>query len=83
MKIRLAKSYSVYEVYGTIELNPEDYTELQGLSEEEVIQYLNENMYDFTLNNSQEVLVDQFRFEMDLIRDKNYNEEEEIVMVNE
>ena len=44
MKIRLAKSYSVYEVYGTIELNPEDYTELQGLSEEEVIQYLNENM---------------------------------------
>lgn len=83
MKIRLAKSYSVYEVYGTIELNPEDYTELQGLSEEEVIQYLNENMYDFTLNGSQEVLSDQFQFETDLIRDKNYNEEEEIVMVNE
>lgn len=83
MKIRLAKSYSVYEVYGTIELNPEDYTELQGLSEEEVIQYLNENMYDFTLNDSQEVLVDQFRFETDIIKEKNYNEEEEIVMVNE
>lgn len=83
MKIRLAKSYSVYEVYGTIELNPEDYTELQGLSEEEVIQYLNENMYDFTLNDSQEVLVDQFRFETDIIKEKNYNEDEEIVMVNE
>ena len=83
MKIRLTKSYNVYEVYGTIELNPEDYTELEGLSEEEVIQYLNENMYDFTLNGSQEVLSDQFQFETDLIRDKNYNEEEEIVIVNE
>jgi hypothetical protein len=83
MKIRLAKSYNVYEVYGTIELNPEDYTELQGLSEEEVIQYLNENMYDFTLNGSQEVLSDQFQFETDIIRQKNYNEEEEIVTVKE
>ena len=40
-------------------------------------------MYDFTLNGSQEVLSDQFQFETDLIRDKNYNEEEEIVIVNE
>jgi hypothetical protein len=83
MKIILAKNYNVYEVYGTIELNPGDYTELQGLSEEEVIQYLNENMYDFTLNGSQEVLSDQFQFETDIIRQKNYNEEEEIVIVKE
>ena len=83
MKIRLTKSYRVYEVYGDIEFNPQDYSQLEGLSEEEIIAYLNENMYEFTLNGTDEVLVDQFTFETDIIKDKNYNEEEEIVMVNE
>lgn len=83
MKIRLAKSYRVYEVYGDIEFNPQDYSELQDLSEQEVIEYLNENMYDFTLNGTDEVLVDQFQFETDIIRDKNYDHEEEVVLVKD
>ena len=83
MKIRLAKSYRVYEVYGDIEFDPKDYSELQDLSEQEVIEYLNENMYDFTLNGTDEVLVDQFQFETDIIRDKNYDHEEEVVLVKD
>lgn len=83
MKIRLAKSYRVYEVYGDIEFDPQDYPDLEGLSEEEIIEYLNENMYEFTLNGTDEVLVDQFNFETDIIKDKNYDHEEEIVLVKE
>lgn len=83
MKIRLTKSYRVYEVYGDIEFNPQDYSELQDLSEQEVIGYLNENMYDFTLNDTNEVLADQFQFETDIIRDKNYDNEEEVVLVKD
>lgn len=83
MKIRLAKSYRVYEVYGDIEFNPQDYSELEGLSEEEIVEYLNENMYEFTLNGTDEVLVDQFQFESDIIKDKNYDHEEEVVLVKE
>lgn len=40
-------------------------------------------MCDFTLNGSQEVLSDQLQFETDIIKQKNYNEEEEIVIVEE
>jgi hypothetical protein len=83
MKIRLAKSYRVYEVYGDIEFDPKDYSELQDLSEQEVIEYLNENMYDFTLDGTDEVLADQFQFETDIIRDKNYDHEEEVVLVKD
>lgn len=81
MKIRLAKSYRVYEVYGDIDFNPQDYTELEGLSDEEIIEYLNENMGDFTLNESDEILVDQFTFETDMIKDKILDQEEEIILV--
>lgn len=81
MKIRLAKSYRVYEVYGDIDFNPQDYTELEGLSDEEIIEYLNENMGDFTLNGSDEVLVDQFTFDTDMIKDKILDQEEEIILV--
>jgi hypothetical protein len=73
----------VYEVYGDIEFNPQDYSELQDLSEQEVIGYLNENMYDFTLNDTNEVLADQFQFETDIIRDKNYDNGEEVVLVKD
>jgi hypothetical protein len=73
----------VYEVYGDIEFDPKDYSELQDLSEQEVIEYLNENMYDFTLDGTDEVLADQFQFETDIIRDKNYDHEEEVVLVKD
>ena len=47
MKLRMVKTYKVYELYDTIEINKEDYPELQGLSDEEAISYLDEHMYEF------------------------------------
>ena len=83
MKIRLGKTYTTHEVYGTIDFNPQDYPQLEGLSDEDIIEYLNENMYEFTLNENNEVLRDQFIFEMDLLRDKIFDDVEEIILVEE
>ena len=83
MKIRLEKSYRVYEVYGDIEFDPQDYPEMEGMSDEEIIAYLNENMYEFNLNQSDEVLKDQFTFETDILKEKYFDEDEEIILVKE
>ena len=83
MKIRLEKSYRVYEVYGDIEFDPQDYPEMEGMSDEEIIAYLNENMYEFNLNQSDEVLKDQFTFETDILKEKHFDEDEEIILVKE
>ena len=34
MKIRMSKTYMTYELYDTIEINKEDYPELEGLTDE-------------------------------------------------
>ena len=61
----MTRSYSVWESYDSIDFNPEDYPELEGMSEEEIVEYLNENMYEFELNGSSEgSLVDEFMFNM-------------------
>lgn len=63
MKFRLEKTYRCYELYGDIEINTQDYPEFEGKSEEEILEYLNENMYDFELKNGSEPnLIDQFEF---------------------
>ena len=81
MKIRLTKSFRSYEVYDTIELNPEDYPELEGKSETEIVEYLNENKYDFTVKGRDECLYDQFVFYNDVVRDKIMDEETNVILV--
>lgn len=77
MKIRMTNTYSITEIYDTIEIDPNDYDELIGLSEQEVIDYLNENGYDFCLKDSkQECIADEFRFEKEIVREKTYDEEQ-------
>ena len=77
MKIRMTNTYSITEIYDTIEIDPNDYDELKGLSEQEVIDYLNENAYDFRLKDSeQECIADDFRFEKDIVKEKTYDEEQ-------
>lgn len=77
MKIRMTNTYSITEIYDTIEIDPNDYDELAGLSEQEVIDYLNENGYDFCLKDSkQECIADEFRFEKEIVREKTYDEEQ-------
>lgn len=84
MKIRLAKSYTVYEVYDTIEINKEDYPELEGLTDEEVVAYLDENMWDFELEGSDEdSLASEFEFNRDIVKEKYTNEEYTLILLND
>jgi hypothetical protein len=80
MKIYLRKTYEVYESYGPIEINIEEHPELEGKTEDEVIQYLNETMYDENIIGGDEsTLVDEFTFNTEMIKQKYSNEQEEIV----
>jgi hypothetical protein len=76
MKIRMTRSYSVWESYESIEINPEDYPELEGMSEEEVLAYINDNAYDFELKDGSESnIVDEIMFGGDIIKDNHADEE--------
>jgi len=84
MKIRMSKSYSVYEVYDTIEINKEDYPELEGMTDEEVVAYLDENKWEFPIEGgSEDSLGSEFEFNRDIIKDKYMNEEYTIHLVKE
>lgn len=80
MKIYMTKTYSVFESYGPIEINLDDYPNLQGKSDEEILEYFNEMMYEETIKGGSESnLVDEFTFNTEMIKQKYSNEEEEIV----
>jgi hypothetical protein len=80
MKIYMTKTYSVYESYGPIEVNLEDYPELEGKTEEEILEYFNEIMYEDTVKGgSESTLADEFQFNTEMIKQKYTDEEEEIV----
>jgi hypothetical protein len=77
----MTKTYSVFESYGPIEVNLEDYPELEGKSEEEILEYFNEIMYEDTVKGgSESTLVDEFQFNTEMIKQKYTDEEEEIVI---
>lgn len=76
MKIRMTRSYNAWESYESIEINPEDYPELEGMSEEEILAYINENAYDFKVKDgSEESIVYEIMFGGDVIKDNQYDEE--------
>jgi hypothetical protein len=76
----MTKTYSVYESYGPIEINLEDYPELEGKTEQEIVQHFNEIMYDDNIKGgSEDTLADEFQYNTDMIKQKHSNEEEEIV----
>jgi hypothetical protein len=80
MKLYMTKTYSVYESYGPIEINLEDYPELEGKTEQEIVQHFNEIMYDDNIKGgSEDTLADEFQYNTDMIKQKHSNEEEEIV----
>jgi len=84
MKIRMSKSYSVYEVYDTVEINKEDYPELEGMTDEEAIAYLDENKWEFPIKDgSEDSLGSEFEFNRDIVRDKYMNEEYTLHLVKE
>jgi hypothetical protein len=84
MKIRMKKSYRVYEVYDTIEINKEDYPELEGMTDEEALEYLNENMYEFEIKDSYEgSLANEFEFNKDIIKDDLFDEDCDLFLVKD
>ena len=80
MEIYMTKTYEVYESYGPIEINLEDYPELEGKTEEEILEHFNNIMYEENVKGgSEDTLVDEFQFNTEMIKQKYTNEEEEIV----
>jgi hypothetical protein len=76
----MTKTYSVFESYGPIEIDLEVYPDLQGKSEEEILEHFNQIMYEETIEGGSESnLVDEFTFNTEMIKQKYSNEEEEIV----
>jgi len=82
MKIRMTKSYTTYEVYDTIEINKDDYPELEGMSDEDALEYLNENMHDFEIKDGYEgSLSNEFEFGKEIIKEKVTDDEYELHLV--
>jgi len=76
----MTKTYSVFESYGPIEVNMEDYPELEGKTDEEILEYFNSIMYEENIKGGGEsTLADEFTFNTEMIKQKYSNEEEEIV----
>ena len=84
MKIRMSKTYVVYELYDTIEINKEDYPELIDLTDEEAFEYLKDNLFDFEFDGGdEEYLGNEFEFNRDIIKDKQTNEEYNLILVKD
>jgi hypothetical protein len=84
MKIALTKSFRTYVVYGYKEFDPTDYPEFNGMSEDEIVNYINENSEEFNLNDSNEDnIMSDLEYNCDIVKDKEYDEEYEIIKVND
>lgn len=77
----MTKTYEVYESYGPLEVNLEDYPELEGKTEDDILEYFNKIMYEENIvGGSEETLADEFQFNTEMIKQKYSGEEEEIVI---
>ena len=84
MKIIMSKTYTSYELYDTIEINKDDYPELEGLTDEEALQYLDDNKWDFHLKDAdEESLGGEFEFNRDIVKDKFTQEEYTLHLLKE
>ena len=84
MKLRMSKSYITYELYDTIEINKEDYPDLEGLTDDQAVEYLQENMWEFPIEGgSEETLGGEFEFNRDIVKDKFTQEEYTIILLKE
>ena len=84
MRIALTKSIKTYIVYGYKEFNPIDYPQFNGLTENEIIQYINENSDEFNLNDSdEENIISDLEYNCDIVQDDECGEEIEIIRIND
>lgn len=81
IKVRMTESYRTYVVRESIEINVEDYPELDGMSDEDIQDYIILNASDMKPTNEEwyDSLYDELIGE-DVIRDKITDEESEIIV---
>jgi hypothetical protein len=80
IKIRLVEYSSVMNVYDEIEVNIDDYPELEGMNEDEMLEYINKNsssMGPISNDSYSDNLLEDLR-DLDIVREKIYNTSIEI-----
>jgi hypothetical protein len=81
IEVRVTESYSTWVVRESIEINVADYPELEGMTEEEMTDYITSNASDMKASNQEyyESLYEEL-LQMDVVRDKISGEDSEIVV---
>jgi hypothetical protein len=81
IEIRMTESYSTWVVRESMEINVEDYPELEGMTEEEMTDYIMSNASEMKPTNDEwyDSLYDEL-MQMDVTREKITGEELEIVV---
>jgi hypothetical protein len=86
MKINVyaTESYTTWLVREPIEIDTDNYPELEGMSEDEVKEYIRDNYYEMKPTN-EEWFADlgEELNQMDIRRDKIYGEESDVIFDNE
>jgi len=78
ISVRMVEYYNTMVVREAVEINVEDYPELNGMTEEEMQNYISENWYDMKPTDDEwlESLGEECR-ESDVVREKITGEEQE------
>ena len=78
ISVRMVEYYNTMVVREPVEINVEDYPELNGMTEEEMQNYISENWYDMKPTDDEwlESLAEECR-EADVVREKITGEEQE------
>jgi hypothetical protein len=81
IEVRVTESYSTWVVRESIEINVADYPELEGMTEEEMTDYITSNASDMKASNEEyyDSLYEEL-LQMDVVRDKISGEDSEIVI---
>ena len=86
MKINVyaTESYTTWMVREPIEIDTDNYPELEGMSKDEVKEYIRDNYYEMKPTN-EEWFADlgEELNQMDIRRDKIYGEESDVIFDNE
>ena len=84
MNVYGTESYVTWMVKEPVEIDTDNYSELEGKTTEEIKDYIRENMWDMKPTNEDhyESLGEELQ-DMDIRRDKIYNEEVDVIFDNE
>ena len=77
ISVGITESYSTWIVRESIELNIEDYPELEGMNEEEIQDYIRCNSGDMKSNDEYSDSLYHELIQKDVVRDKITNEDSE------